>query len=57
MNKIFIEELDKLVVEFIDNILIYAEINEEQEKYFIDVLEKLIQNQLYAEFEKYEFWQ
>jgi hypothetical protein len=57
MNKIFIEEPDKLVVEFIDNILIYAEINEEQEKYFIDVLEKLIQNQLYAEFEKYEFWQ
>jgi hypothetical protein len=55
MNKIFIEELDKLVVEFIDNILIYAKTNEEQEKYFIDVLEKLMQNQLYAKLEKYEF--
>ena len=42
MNKISIEEPDKLVVEFIDNMLIYSEIDEEQEKYFIDVLEKLM---------------
>ena len=40
----------------IDNIMIYLETDEGHEKYFRDVLEKLIQNQSYAEFEKCEFW-
>ena len=40
----------------IDNIMIYSEIDEGHEKYFRDVLEKLIQNQSYGEFEKCEFW-
>jgi hypothetical protein len=56
MNKVFMEELDKFVVVFIDDILIYSEIEEEHEKHLRIVLEKLRQNQLYAKFEKCEFW-
>ena len=56
MNKVFKEELDKFVVVFIDDILIYSETVEEQEKHLWIMLEKLRQNQLYAKFEKCEFW-
>jgi hypothetical protein len=56
MNKVFMEELDKFVMVFIDDILIYSEIAEEHEKHLRIVLEKLWQNQLYAKFEKCEFW-
>ena len=50
MNKVFMEELDKFVVVFIDDILIYSETTEEHEKHLRIVLEKLRQNQLYAKF-------
>jgi len=56
MNKVFMEELDKFVMVFIDDILIYLETVEEHEKHLRIVLEKLRQNQLYAKFEKCEFW-
>jgi hypothetical protein len=56
MNKVFMEELDKFVVVFIDDILIYSETAEEHEKHLRIVLDKLRQNQLYAKFEKCEFW-
>ena len=56
MNKVFMEELDKFVVVFIDHILIYSETAEEHELHLRVVLEKLRQNQLYAKFEKCEFW-
>ena len=48
MNKVFMDELDKFVVVFIDDILIYSETVEEHEKHLRIVLEKLRQNQLYA---------
>ena len=41
MNKVFMEELDKFVVVFIDDILIYSETTEEHEKHLRIVLEKL----------------
>ena len=50
MNKVFMEELDKFVMVFIDDILIYSETTEEHEKHLRIVLEKLRQNQLYAKF-------
>ncbi|CAO2152943.1 unnamed protein product [Urochloa humidicola] len=50
------EELDKFVVVFIDDILIYSETAEEHEEHIRVVLEKLRQNQLYAKFSKCEFW-
>jgi hypothetical protein len=56
MNKVFMDELDKFVVVFIDDILIYLETTEEHEKHLRTVLEKLRQNQLYAKFEMCEFW-
>ena len=55
-NKVFMEELDKFVVVFIDNILVYSAIAEEHEQHLRVVLEKLRQNQLYAKFSKCEFW-
>jgi hypothetical protein len=56
MNKVFMEELDKFVIVFIDDILIYSETAEEHAKHLRIVLERLRQNQLYAKFSKCEFW-
>ena len=56
MNKVFMEELDKFVVVFIDDILVYSATTEEHEQNLRVVLEKLRQNQLYAKFIRCEFW-
>jgi hypothetical protein len=56
MNKEFMEYLDKFVVVFIDDILIFSKTKEEHEKHLRLVLEKLRSNQLYAKFNKCEFW-
>jgi hypothetical protein len=56
MNKVFMEYLDKFVVVFIDDILIFSKTEEEHEKHLRMVLEKLRSNQLYAKFSNCEFW-
>jgi hypothetical protein len=56
INKVFIEYLDKFVVIFIDDILIFSKTEEEHEKHLRMVLEKLRSNQLFAKFSKCEFW-
>ena len=56
MNKIFMEELDRFVVVFIDDILIYSKSAEEHEQHLRIVLEKLRTHELYAKFSKCEFW-
>jgi hypothetical protein len=56
MNKLFMEYLDKFVVVFIDDILIFSKTEEEHEKHLRMVLEKLSSNQLYAKFSNCEFW-
>jgi hypothetical protein len=56
MNKVFMEYLDKFVVVFIDDILIFSKTEEEHKKHLRLVLEKLRSNQLYAKFSKCEFW-
>jgi ribonuclease HI len=56
MNKVFMEYLDKFVVVFIDDILIFSKTEEEHENHLRLVLEKLRSNQLYAKFGKCEFW-
>jgi hypothetical protein len=53
MNKVFMEELDRFVKVFIDDILIYSETVEEHLRI---VLERLMQQKLYAKFSKCEFW-
>jgi hypothetical protein len=56
MNKVFMEYLDKSVVVFIDDILIFSENQEEHNKHLHLVLQKLRENQLYAKLNKCEFW-
>jgi hypothetical protein len=56
MNKVFMKYLDKFVMIFIDNILIFSKTEEEHEKHLRMVLEKIRSNQLYAKFSKFEFW-
>jgi hypothetical protein len=56
MNKIFMEYLDKFVVVFIDDILIFSRNEEEHDEHLHLVLRKLRENQLYAKLNKCEFW-
>jgi hypothetical protein len=56
MNKVFMEYLDKFVVVFIDDILIFSKIEEEHETHPKLVLEKLRAHELYAKFNKCKFW-
>jgi hypothetical protein len=56
MNKVFMEYLDKFVVFFIDDILIFSKTEEEHEKHLRMILEKLRSNKLYARFSMCEFW-
>jgi hypothetical protein len=56
MNKIFMEYLDKFVVLFIDDILIYSKNEEEHEEHLRLLLQKLREHELYAKFSKCEFW-
>jgi hypothetical protein len=55
MNKVFMEELDRFVVVFIDDILIYSETAEEHEEHLRIVLKRLRQQKLYAKFSKCKF--
>jgi hypothetical protein len=56
MNKVFMEYLDKFVVVFIDDILIYSKNDSDHEEHLRLVLQKLRDNQLYAKYSKCEFW-
>jgi hypothetical protein len=44
MNKVFMEYMDKFVVVFIDNILIFSKNDEEHDKHLCLVLQKLREN-------------
>ena len=50
------EFLDKFVVVFIDDILVYSKNEEEHKEHLRLVLEKLREHQVYAKFSKCEFW-
>jgi hypothetical protein len=56
MNKVFMEYLDKFMVVFIDDILIFSKNEEEHDDHLHLVLQKLRENQLYAKLSKCEFW-
>jgi hypothetical protein len=56
MNKVFMEYLDKFVVVFIDDILIYSNSKEEHVGHLRLILEKLREHKLYAKFNKCGFW-
>jgi hypothetical protein len=56
MNCIFHPYLDKFVVVFIDDILIYSKFEEEHAEHLRIVLETLREKKLYAKLSKCEFW-
>jgi hypothetical protein len=56
MNSVFMTELDKFVVVFIDDILIYSKNEKEHAKHLRIVLQRLRDHKLYAKFSKCEFW-
>ena len=56
MNWVFRPFLDKFVVVFIDDILIYSRDDEEHAQHLRRVLQTLREHQLYAKLKKCEFW-
>ena len=56
MNKVFMDYLDKFVVVFVDDILVFSRSEEEHEEHLRLVLQRLRENQLYAKLSKCEFW-
>jgi hypothetical protein len=56
MNSVFMPELDKFVVVFLDDILVYLENEEDHAEQLRIVLTRLREHKLYAKFSKCEFW-
>jgi hypothetical protein len=56
MNSVFMTELDKFVVVFIDDVLINSKSEKEHAKHLRVVLQGLRDHKLYAKFSKCEFW-
>ncbi|GJT52261.1 putative reverse transcriptase domain-containing protein [Tanacetum coccineum] len=56
MNRVYRSYLDKFVIVFIDDILIYSKTQEEHVEHLRLVLELLKKEKLYAKFSKCEFW-
>ena len=56
MNRVFRSVLDRFVIVFIDDILVYSRSEAEHELHLSYVLQTLREHQLYAKFSKCEFW-
>nr|GFB52733.1 putative reverse transcriptase domain-containing protein [Tanacetum cinerariifolium] len=56
MNRVCKPYLDKFVIVFIDDILIYSKDEKEHEEHLRQILELLKKEELYAKFSKCEFW-
>ena len=56
MNNVLYKYLDKFVVVFIDDILIYSKTKEEHEEHWKIILQVLREHQIYAKFSKCDFF-
>jgi hypothetical protein len=56
MKKVFMEYLDKFVVVFIDDILVYSMNEEEHNEHLRLALQSLQEHRLYTKLSKCEFW-
>jgi hypothetical protein len=56
MNKVFMEYMERFVMVFIGNILIYSKSARDHEEHMRLVLQKLRDNQLYAKYSKCKSW-
>ena len=56
MNRVFHEYLDRFVIVFIDDILIYSKSQEKHEEHLRIVLQILRERKLYTKLKKCEFW-
>lgn len=56
MNKVFHNCLDKFIVVFINDILVYSKSQEEHAKHLRFTLQRVREKQLYVEFSKCELW-
>ncbi|GJT32914.1 putative reverse transcriptase domain-containing protein [Tanacetum coccineum] len=56
MNRVCKPHLDKFVIVFIDDILIYSRNEKEHEEHLKTIMELLKKEELYAKFSKCEFW-
>ena len=56
MNKVFQPYLDRFVIVFIDDILVYSKRKAEHVRHLTLVLKKLREHRLYAKFSKCQFW-
>ena len=56
MHGVFQPYLDRFIVDFVDDILIYFMYEDEHDGHLRIVLQALRDHQLYAKFSKYEFW-
>jgi len=56
MNRVFHPYLDKFVVVFIDDILIYSKSREEHADHLHTILNTLAEHKLFAKFKKCDFW-
>jgi hypothetical protein len=57
MNEVFREYLEKFLIVFLHDILIYSRTEEEHEKHLRIVLQVLREHKLYAKLSKYIFYQ
>nr|GEU91772.1 retrotransposon protein, putative, Ty3-gypsy subclass [Tanacetum cinerariifolium] len=56
MNRVYKPYLDKFVIMFIDDILIYSKSKEKYKEHLKLILELLKKEELYPKFSKYDFW-
>ena len=56
MNRAFKPYIDRFVIVFIDDILIYSKDEESHEQHLTVVLQTLREHKLYAKYDKCEFW-